>query len=96
MERASAATGRDIWAELGGCPRSWRDAANLYEKMGVRCLAEAVAKVLGPPVDPKQARRGDIVMRGWALGICRGDLAEFCDVTLPMSQVDKAWRLKRG
>jgi hypothetical protein len=64
----------------------------VYERLGVRCLADAVTKVVGPPIDPKQARRGDIVMKGSALGICRGDLAEFANLMLPMREVEKAWR----
>jgi hypothetical protein len=91
VEAASRASGRDIWAELGGCPRSWREAAALYRRLEVRCLADAVTKVLGAPVDPKLARRGDVVMRGWSLGICRGDLAEFPNLMLPMRQVERAW-----
>jgi hypothetical protein len=52
------ATGRDIWAELGGCPHSWREAAALYRRLGVTNLKDAVSAVLGPPVDLGHARRG--------------------------------------
>ena len=87
------ATGRDIWNELGGCPRSWREAADLYNRMGVRSLKEAVSKVLGRPVDVRLARRGDICLRGWSLGICRGDLVEYPNIILPLAQAETAWRL---
>lgn len=88
-----AATGRDIWAELGGCPRTWREAAALYRRVGVRSLACVVTSVLGPPVDRKRARRGDIVMVRGALGICRGDLVECFGATVPIAQAERAWRL---
>lgn len=41
--------------------------------------------------------RGDIVQRGWAIGICRGDQAEFFggDFTL-MKDVDLAWAIGPG
>lgn len=84
--------GRDIWVELGGCPRSWKEAGDLYRREGVRTLGELVTKVLGPPVDPKLARRGDIVMADGALGICRGDLCEFLDRMQPLERATAAWR----
>lgn len=62
--------------------------------MGVRNLADAVSKVLGPPIDPKLAMRGDIVMVDGALGICRGEKAEFLDNWQPMKRVAKAWPVK--
>lgn len=85
----------DVWEDLGGCPRSWRDAAALYRRLGVRCLADAATAVLGPPVNPKQAMRGDVVMAGGALGVCRGELAEFVDQMLPMRRATLAWRVDR-
>lgn len=87
-----AVKGRDVWAELGGCPRSWKEAAALYRRMGVRNLAEAVTKVLGEPIDPRQAMRGDVVMVDGALGICRGEWVECLDRMQPMSRAQKVWR----
>jgi hypothetical protein len=84
---------RDVWAELGGCPRSWEDAAALYRRLGVRTLYGAVTAVLGPSIDPKQAMRGDIVMVDNALGICRGERAEFLDGMHPMGRATAAWRV---
>ena len=88
-----AATGRDIWAELGGKPADWREAAALYRRLGVRCLAEAVVKLMGPPASPLMARRGDLVMVDGALGICRGEVAECLGATVPMRRADRAWLL---
>lgn len=87
------ATGREVWAELGGCPRSWREAAALYRRLGVRSLAEVATAVLGPPIDRKRARRGDIVMVRGALGICRGEVAECMGATVGMREVDAAWNV---
>lgn len=89
---ADAASGRDIWTEIGGCPRSWREAAALYRRLGVTNLADAVTKVLGPPIPRRQARRGDVVMAMGALGVCRGEIAVFMGGTLPMRAVERAWR----
>jgi hypothetical protein len=84
--------GRDIWNELGGCPRSWREAADLYRRMGVRTLAEAVSKVLGDPIKPSMAMRGDVVMIDGALGVCRGEWVECLDRMQPMARATLAWK----
>lgn len=94
VEAASAALERDIWAELGGCPRSWREAAALYRRLGVRSLAEAVTEVLGPPIPSRQAMRGDVVMVRGALGVCRGELAECMGATVSMREAEHAWPVK--
>lgn len=91
-EAVRAQTGRDLIAEIGGAPRTWRDAAALYRRFGVRSLAELTTKLLGEPISRKQARRGDPVMMRGALGICRGEVAEFIDATWPTRMVDLAWR----
>ena len=90
----SAAIGRDIWGEVGGCPRSPKEAADLYRRLGTRTLKGAVTALLGKPVTPKLAMRGDIVMVDNALGICRGELAEFMDRMQPMGRAECAWRLR--
>lgn len=84
---------QDIWDKVGGCPRSWGEAADLFRRLEVRSLREAVTKVLGrPEISPAFAMRGDIVMAQNALGVCRGEVAVFMDRTLPMRQVVCAWR----
>lgn len=91
------ATGRDIWAELGGCPRSWAQARDLYQRIGARCLADCMTYLFGSPIEPKIARRGDICLQsnrhGAALGVCRGDVVEYFNVTLPLSEAAAAWRV---
>lgn len=92
VEAIDAASGRDVWAELGGCPRSWREAAALYRRIGVRTLAGVVTWVLGPPLaSPKLARRGDIVMVRGSLGVCRGEVAVCIGATVPMREAEAAW-----
>lgn len=88
-------SGRDIWAELGGCPRSWREGADLFRRLGVRNLRDAVTAVLGSPIDRKRARRGDVVMVRGALGICRGELAECMGANVPMREASLAWPVRR-
>lgn len=87
-------TGRDVWSELGGCPGSPKEAAALYRRLRVRSLRKAVGKVLGKEIPVSRAMRGDIVMAQNALGVCRGDLAEFMDRMLPMRAVECAWPVR--
>lgn len=86
------ATGRDVWAELGTCPRGWREGAALYRRLGVRRLEDAVSKVLGPPIPARQARRGDIVMVRGSLAICRGEVVEGLGAKVSMREAERAWR----
>lgn len=87
----NAVPGRDIWAELGGRPNSWREMAELYRRHGCTCLAEVVDKVL-ERVPVRAARRGDVVMVRGSLGVCRGDLVECYGATVPLSEASIAWR----
>jgi len=91
VARLKEATGRDLWDELGGCPRSWREAADFYRKLGVKNLKDAVSKVLGDPVSPLRAMRGDIAFIGGALGVVRGDLIECMDGMKHIGAADCAW-----
>lgn len=96
VAHVKAATGRDIWAEIGGAPRSAREAAALYRRLKVRKLKSVVTKVLGKPIDTKLAMRGDIVMVDNALGICRGEWVEFMDAMQPIHRGTCAWRVGKG
>lgn len=87
-----AATGRDICDVVGASPRGSREWAAMMRRLGVRSMSGVVGAVHGAPISPRAARRNDVVRRGWALGICRGELAEFFGgAMLPMSQVEEAW-----
>lgn len=93
-----AVTGKNLWRVLHRrAPRSAREAASLYRKLGVENLKDAVTKVLGEPLEPAFAMRGDIalVVSGniAALGIVRGDLIECMDNMLPIDRAGCAWRL---
>lgn len=94
-----AETGRDIWAEVGGVPRSPREAAGLYRKLRARTLRGIMGKLFGKPVKPAHAMRGDValVMSGSvaALGIVRGDLIECMDRTLPINRAVACWKVSR-
>ena len=93
-EHVLAAIGRDVCDVVGPSPRRPRDWVAMMRRLGVRDISGVVSAVHGPAVRPRQARRGDIVRRGWALGICRGDLAEFFGSEMvAMGEVDEAWRL---
>ena len=83
----------DFWNDLGGCPRSWREAAALYRRLGVTNLKDAATAVLGEPVSPALAMRGDVVMVDGALGICRGEWVECLDRMQPIRRAECAWRI---
>lgn len=94
-DHLKAATGRDVWAEIGGPPRNSKDASALLRKLKMRTFKGAVTKVMGKPVDPKLAMRGDIVMVDNALGICRGEWVECMDRMQPISRAECAWPIGR-
>jgi hypothetical protein len=87
-------TGHDICDVVGPSPRRARDWVAMMRRVSARDMAGVISAVHGQPIAIRRARRGDIVRRGWAIGICRGDRAEFFggDV-VPMSEVDGVWRL---
>lgn len=97
-EWVKSQTGRDIWAEFGPCPRSPREAAALYRRLGVTDFKGAVVAILGEAIDRRRARRGDIAMV-WspgglrALGIVRGEWVECMDNMMPIQRAECCWRV---
>jgi hypothetical protein len=96
VAHVKAATGRDIWDELGGAPRSARQAADIFRRLKVRTLKSAVVKMLGKPIPLPRVMRGDIVMVDNALGICRGEWIQCVETMLPIDRAECAWKLLRG
>ncbi|MHA0333656.1 DUF6950 family protein [Sphingomonas aquatilis] len=89
------AIGTDICDIVGPSPRRPRDWAAMMRRLGVRDMAGVITSVHGGAIPYRQAMRGDVVQRGWAIGICRGDKAEFFGGEfVPMREVDGAWRLQ--
>lgn len=89
-----ASGGGDICDIVGPSPRRPRDWAAMMRRLGARSMDGVISAVHGDPIPYRQAMRGDIVRRGWAIGICRGDRAEFFGgVMVPMRDVDRAWPL---
>lgn len=89
-----AETGQDICDVVGPSPRRPRDWARMMRRLGVRDMGGVISAVHGEPIPYRQAMRGDIVQRGWAIGICRGEKAEFFGGDfVPMREVDGTWRL---
>ena len=87
-------SGLDICSVVGPSPRRPRDWVAMMRRLGVRDMAGVISAVHGPSIPIRQARRGDIVQRGWAIGICRGEIAEFYgEVMILMRGVDRAWRI---
>ncbi|MES2494644.1 MAG: hypothetical protein V4618_00890 [Pseudomonadota bacterium] len=89
------ATGHDVSEIIGPMPRRPRAFAAMMRRLGVRDLAGVVTAAHGESrLNSRFAMRGDIVRRGWALGICRGELAEFYGgVVLPMKGVEEVWQI---
>lgn len=88
-----SATGRDVWAELGVKPRAARDGAEIFRRLGVTNLKDALTAILGPPLDPAWAMRGDVAMVDNALGICRGEWIECLDRMQPIARAECVWPL---
>jgi len=90
-------TGRDVSDVIGPMPRRPREFAAMMRRLGVRDLAGVVSAVHGESrINPRFAIRGDVVRHGWALGICRGEQAQFYGgVMLPMREVEEAWSTTR-
>lgn len=90
-----SATGRDICDIVGPSPRRPRDWAAMMRRLGARSLHDVVCAVHGAAVPVRSARRGDIVRKGWAMGVCRGEMCEFFGgVLVPLADVDAAWPVK--
>lgn len=85
------AAGLGLEKRIGPLPQNWREAAAMYRRFGVRNLAGMASRLL-PEVPPLQAMRGDVVMVDGALGVCRGEWAEFMDAMQPMKRATRAWR----
>lgn len=67
----------------------------MMRRLGVRDMAGVISAVHGPAIGTRQARRGDIVQIGWAIGVCRGELAEFyAGQVTPIGVIDAAWRVE--
>lgn len=87
-----SATGRDICDIVGASPRRPRDWAAMMRRLNARSLHDVVCAVHGFAFLPRIARRGDIVRKGWAMGVCRGEHCEFFGgVMVPLGDVDAAW-----
>lgn len=94
-EHVLAATGRDICDVVGPSPRRPREWTAMMRRLGVRDMAGVLTAVHGAPIPYRQAMRGDIVQRGWAIGICRGDKAEFFGGEMvAMREVGAVWPLR--
>lgn len=77
-------------------------AARTLALLGFDEPADLVSAVLGAPVDPRQAMRGDLVrLAKWgrgAIGVCVGANAAFVGprglVFAPMAEAEGAWRVE--
>ena len=93
-----AATGFDIETITGPSPRRVAEWVAMMRRLGARSLGGVVSAVHGPPLaSPRLARRGDIVRRGWAIGVCRGEQSEFYGgAMLEIGEAEESWRFATG
>lgn len=95
-EHVLSTIGFDIQTIIGALPRSAGQWAAMMKRLAVRDMAGVLSAVHGEPIPYRCANRGDIVRRGWAIGICRADQAEFFGaVFMPMRDVEGAWQLSQ-
>lgn len=84
--------GFDICDAIGPLPRRPSEWVAMMRRVGGRSMCDVVTFVHGASIPPLQARRGDIVQSGWALGVCRGELAEFYGSEMrPIGVIMRAW-----
>ena len=96
-----AMTGIDPAADFRGQYEDVRGAALALRALGAGTLYHTTCQWLGAPVHAAQARRGDVVMRGKALGICVGarswfvgdDLGRAGLVDMPTLDCRHAWHI---
>jgi hypothetical protein len=67
-----AITGEDLAAEFAGQYSTVWEAGRWLKAHGYRTFKDAVIAKMGTPVHPAKAGRGDIVIKGNALGVCVG------------------------
>lgn len=94
-----AMTGDDKMAKRRGKYKTELGANKMLKRLGG--VEAAIASVLGEPIDPKLAQRGDVVyfnaIMGDTAGICMGSVIASPTLTgvgfTPMAQAIKAWRI---
>lgn len=97
----AATTGNDPAAAFRHRYSTELGAKRALKRYGAGSLLATATAILGPPVAPLMARRGDVVYAttglGPALGICGGPVAYFAApsglATLPLATCDHAWRI---
>lgn len=69
----------------------------IMRKLGWQTMEEAVTALLGDPIPPLMAQRGDLVMAAGSVGLCIGPWAqmigEYGPDTILMADADAAWRI---
>lgn len=96
-----AITGVDLMEGWRGQYTDARSAAEGLRARGLRTLKGAVCHYLGRPMHPVFARRGDVVMRHKALGVCHGRGAWFVGavvnheglVHVALNECQAGWRI---
>lgn len=94
-----ALTGIDSAAEWRGRYSTARGAARMLRRLGVVSVEGLACRIMGPPIPPQTAQRGDLVLAGDedALGVCIGPhglfLAPLGATLRPLSSCRAAWRV---
>lgn len=90
-------TGQDAAAAWRGRYSTSAGAARVMRRLGWETLPAMGCSLLGNPIQPLCAQRGDIVICNGAFGICAGAFAVFLAQTglteRPMAAATMAWRI---
>lgn len=100
-DAALAMTGTDFGAVFRGHYATKAGAFRALKKYGATTIPDTATALLGEPILPALAQRGDVVyaqtLRGPAMGICAGASACFAApeglTHLPLSDCALAWRI---
>ena len=102
-------TMKDFFAKRGFTPKSrpymsTKGMQRLTKKLDCENFFELICKMYGPPISPKKAQRGDLVMVKLpdvfmpTLGVCRGIDVMFKtreeNVYVPVTKCQYAWRVE--
>lgn len=92
-----ALTGQDAAVAWRGLYSTERGAARMLRRLGHDTLAGLCRAILGDPIQPLCAQRGDIVLADGAIGVCVGGAGVFVAregfTSRPMGAAAMAWKV---
>jgi len=97
-DAVNAITGVDLAADFRGHYSTAKGSVKALKKYGAGDLESTWTELLGPPIDIRQAGRGDVVLvesiYGPAVAVCMGSVAVSTAVEKGLISIDRALWLK--